>query len=123
MLTMTEGTSDNQHWFATALARYVQRRRAQLRLKPARAAEPSGVTLQEWESIETGLVPAEDKLVRIADVLRADCSKFEMLALCRSKLRRADGGVESSHSAEDYSRGLFPRCLHNLVNKVSPKRF
>lgn len=80
MLTMTEGTSNTQHWFATALARYVQRRRAQLRLKPARAAELASMTLQEWESMEAGLVPAEDKLVRIADVLRANRSQLEILA-------------------------------------------
>jgi hypothetical protein len=86
MRTMTEGTSDNRHWFATALARYVQRRRTQLRLKPARAAELSGMTLQEWESLETGLVPAEDKqLDQIADVLRAERSMFQLLAyMCAS---------------------------------------
>ena len=70
-----------RRWYASALARYVQKRRQELELSVAAAAELSGMELSEWHALEAGWVP-EDRmvLVSIAGALAVRWTNLSLLA-------------------------------------------
>jgi hypothetical protein len=52
----------SRRWYASTLARFTQRRRLDLGLSVATAAELAGLELSEWFALEAGWVP-EDLMV------------------------------------------------------------
>lgn len=67
---------------ASALARYTARRRGELGLSVARAAELSGLAVSEWCALEAGWVPEELHVIRsIAAALEVSWTDLDMLAL------------------------------------------
>lgn len=68
--------------FASALARYASRRRGELGLSVARAAELAGLEVSEWCALEFGWVPEELAVTRaIAATLEVSWTDLDMLAL------------------------------------------
>jgi hypothetical protein len=68
--------------FASALARYAARRRGELGLTVARAAELAGLEVSEWCALEFGWVPEELAVIRaIAATLEVSWPDLDMLAL------------------------------------------
>jgi transcriptional regulator with XRE-family HTH domain len=67
-------------WWASALARYTSKRREELGMTLARAAELSGLELSEWCALESGWVPEEMDTIRaIAGTLRVDWKDLSFL--------------------------------------------
>ncbi len=67
---------------AFAVARYAARRRQELELTVACAAELSGLELSEWYALEAGWVPEELHVIRsIAAALQVRWTDLDMLAL------------------------------------------
>ncbi len=71
----------SRRWYATALARFTERRRQELGLSVAEAAELSGLELSQWCALETGWVPDDLSTLRaIAGALEVRWTDFAMLA-------------------------------------------
>ncbi len=67
---------------ALSLARYAARRRGELGLSVACAAELSGLAVSEWCALEAGWVPEELHVIRsIAAALEVSWTDLDMLAL------------------------------------------
>jgi hypothetical protein len=67
--------------FASAVARYTIRRRGELGLTVAAAAELSGLEVSEWCSLEAGWVPEELNRIRaIAAALEVCWTDLDLLA-------------------------------------------
>jgi len=67
---------------ALGLARYTARRRGELGLSVARAAELSGLAVSQWCALEAGWVPEEHHVIRsIAAALEVSWTDLDMLAL------------------------------------------
>ena len=68
--------------FASALARYTTRRRGELGLTVAAAAELSGLEICQWCSLEAGWVPDNHNVIRsIAAALEVSWTDLDMLAM------------------------------------------
>jgi predicted transcriptional regulator len=68
-------------WYASALARCVSTRRAQLGLTVEEAAELSGMEVSEWMALEAGWVPTDDRVRRvIAGTLEVNTAQIVIIA-------------------------------------------
>ena len=74
----------NWPWDRMCLARYVARRREELRLSIAGAAELAGLELSQWCALEEGWIPTTLAIIRpIAQTLCTDWKDLHTLAfLC-----------------------------------------
>jgi len=70
-----------RRWYASALGRFAQKRRLELEMSVATAAELSGIELSEWYALEAGWVP-EDRmiLVSVAGTLSVRWTDLSLLA-------------------------------------------
>ena len=68
-------------WWASGFGRYTTKRREELGMTLARAAELSGLELSEWCSLESGWVPEDMDVIRsIAGTLRINWKDLLFLA-------------------------------------------
>ena len=75
-------------WWASALGRYTTKRREELGMTLARAAELSGLELSEWCALESGWVPEELGTIRaIVGTLRIDWKDYSFLACFASSFQ------------------------------------
>ena len=70
-----------RRWYAMALARYAQKRREELELSVATAAELAGLELSQWYALESGWLP-EDVMVldAIAGALSVSWTDLSLVA-------------------------------------------
>jgi transcriptional regulator with XRE-family HTH domain len=68
-------------WWASSVGRYACKRREELGMTLARAAELSGPELSEWCALESGWIPEDMNTIRaIAGTLRIDWKDLSFLA-------------------------------------------
>lgn len=69
-------------WYASALARCVKDRRAELGLTVEKAAELSGMEVSEWAALDAGWVPTDDSVRRvIAETLEVNNAQIVLIAM------------------------------------------
>ena len=82
-----------RRFYATALARYVLRRRIQLQMTVEEAAKLAGMAFSEWVALEAGWLPERDELWAIAAVLEVtelDLSFLALVARCNREAATAE---------------------------------
>lgn len=80
-MVLTTHSGSNRLFYAALFGRLVSKRRRELNLTVAAAAELTGITISEWMALEIGYVP-ESKLVRtIAATLEVRASDLMMASI------------------------------------------
>lgn len=73
--------SARRQFYASALARYIRRRRTELGMTIEQAAKLAGMEISGWMSIEAGWVPEDRELSPVAEVLEVGVLQLSFLAL------------------------------------------
>ena len=82
-----------REFYATALSRYVRRRREELGMTVEYAAKQAGMATSEWLVLESGWAPTYRELRPIAEVLEVGVSQLTFLSLvsrCHQQAAAAD---------------------------------
>ena len=78
-----------RRFYATALGRYVLRRRIELQMTVEQAAKLAGMAFSEWVALEAGWLPERDELWAIAAVLEVSATDLSFLAAIARCYREA----------------------------------
>jgi hypothetical protein len=77
----TPAARSNRIHYATALARYVRRRRQELGMTVELSAKLAGIETSEWDALESGWVPSDEELIwAIAGTLEVCQPQISLLA-------------------------------------------
>lgn len=73
--------SARRQFYATALGRYIRRRRTEMGMTLEQAAKLAGMEISGWMSLEAGWVPEDRELSPVAEVLEVSVLQLSFLAL------------------------------------------
>jgi hypothetical protein len=80
-------------WYATLLARYVDRRRRELGLSVEQAADLAGIEASQWVALENGWLPDLPLVQSIAGTLQVRWTDLDLMCLLS---RCAQRGIQNS---------------------------
>ena len=77
----TTDLSARREFYASALGRYIRRRRTELGMTIEQAAKLAGLELSGWMALEAGWIPEDRELSPVAEVLEVGVLQLAFMAL------------------------------------------